>query len=217
MNDDSLVNQKAVSVLFCPLTITSRSNLSAFLWLEVAEHPPGLPPGKCRRQALSVSGQGLGTLFSAPGCGVGTAELSWRCLCAPQQGGWWLGSSHFRSVMRVALWSSLKDEHGQRQGEAAAPWSWVGSSKSSEVLPQGRWLKKKTKKWGVLWTQGGTLDFLNSVPCQWRKTGFSRAPSSGSYIKPGSGALLLHVVLAEGGPCEHLQSIWHGEQLDCTK
>lgn len=63
------------------------------------------------------------------------------------------------------------------------------------------------------WTQGGTLDF----PCQWRKTGFSRARSSGFCIKLASGAHLLHVVLAEAGPREHLQSIWHGEQLSCTK
>lgn len=29
--------------------------------------------------------------------------------------------------------------------------------------------------------------------------------------------LLLHRVLTEDGPHEHLQSIWHEEQLDCTK
>lgn len=74
MNDDSLVNPKAVSVLFCPLTITSRSDLSVWrCWSTLLISLLASAGGK---QALSVSSQGLGTLSSAPGHEVGTAELS---------------------------------------------------------------------------------------------------------------------------------------------
>lgn len=74
MNDDSLVNPKAVSVLFCPLTVTSRSDLSVWrCWSTLLVSLLASAGGK---QALSVSSQGLGTLSSAPGHGVGTAELS---------------------------------------------------------------------------------------------------------------------------------------------
>lgn len=74
MINDSLVNPKAVSVLFCPLTITSRSDSSGWrCWSTLLLSLLARARGK---QALSMSDQGLGTLSSAPGHGVGTAELS---------------------------------------------------------------------------------------------------------------------------------------------
>lgn len=78
-------------------------------------------------------------------------------------------------------------------------------------------LNQTKQKVGCALNPRRTLDFLNSVPCQRRKTGFSKAPSSGSCIKLGSRALLFSMLLAEGGLCEPPQSIWHGEQLSCTK
>lgn len=72
MDDDSLVNPKAVSVL--SFTITSRSDLSGWrCWSSLLVSLLASAGGK---QALSMSSQGLGTLSSASGHGVGTAELS---------------------------------------------------------------------------------------------------------------------------------------------
>lgn len=73
MNDDSLVNPKAVSVLFYPLTITSRCDLSG--WRCWSAFLVSLLASAGGKWALSVSSQGLGTLSSAPGHGEGTAEL----------------------------------------------------------------------------------------------------------------------------------------------
>lgn len=166
--------------------------------------------------SLLESARGLGTLSPSPGHRVGTAELTWRCLCAPPWGCWWPVSSricHVGSALELPKrWAWLKAERLQLSGHGRDP----ARLHKADGLKIGT-NQKTSKKWGVLWTQGGTLDFLNSVPRQWRKTGFSRAHSSGFCVKLGSGALLLYVVLAEDGPYEHLQSIWHEEQLSCTK
>lgn len=141
-------------VLFCPLTVISRSDLSGWrCWSTLLVSLLASARGK---QALSVSSQGLGTLSSAPGRGVGTAELSWGAF-VPQSRD---ADEMLISSQVCHVDSSLElpeEEHGQRQ------WSWEG-------IQQG-WiaLKKAPRKWGVPWTQGRILEFLKSVSRRWGK------------------------------------------------
>lgn len=188
MNDDSLVNPKAVSVLFCPLTITSRSDLSG--WRCWSSFLVSLLASAGGKWALSVSSQGLGTLSSAPGHGEGTAELPLGAFVPRSRNA--DGSSQICHVGRSL--ELPKDEHGQGQ------WSWEGiqrefTATSTRLMA----LKKSPRKWGVPWTQGRILEFLKSVSRRW---------GEGREILEFLGFSLTHAFGGEDKAIENKESLW---------